>query len=262
MSGSADIPVYAPPTGRPLGTNNYFRLGAWILIPLLNIFTKRDWRGQENLPKNGAVIVACNHLSYLDALVWAHYLYKSGRAPRFLGKESVFRIPIIGKIISGSGQVPVYRESDDAAKALVHAQALLKSGHCLGVYPEGTLTRDEGLWPMVAKTGIARLAITTRTPVIPFAQWGDQNLLPRYSKRVVLWKRTKITIIAGKPLDLSHWYGRESDPTALVEATEFVMAAITKLLEEIRGESAPVVKFDPHQSVLPRTGNFTKFKKR
>ena len=262
MSGSVDIPFYAPPTGKPLGTNNYFRFASWVLIPILNLLTKRDWRGQDNLPRSGPVIVACNHLSYVDALVWAHYLFKAGRAPRFLGKESVFRIPIIGKIISGSGQVPVYRESEDAAKALVHAQALLKAGHCLGVYPEGTLTRDENLWPMVAKTGIARLAITTRTPVIPFAQWGDQNLLPRYSKKVVLWKRTKITIIAGKPLDLSPWYGKENDPAALVEATAYVMDAITKLLEEIRGESAPAVKFDPHHSELPRTGNFTKSKKK
>lgn len=262
MSTNPSVPVYAPPTGKPLGTNNYFRFASWIVIPILNLLTKRDWDGQENIPATGPVIVVCNHLSYADALVWAHFLFKSGRAPRFLGKESVFRIPIIGKIISGSGQVPVYRESEDANKALSHAKALLAAGHCLGVYPEGTLTRDENLWPMVAKTGIARLAITTKSPVIPCAQWGDQDLLPRYSKKLVFWKRTKISIVAGPPLDLSPWYGREDDKAALVEATAYVMDAITRLLEQIRGESAPAVKFDPHQSELPRTGNFNKAKKK
>jgi 1-acyl-sn-glycerol-3-phosphate acyltransferase len=124
------------------------------------------------------------------------------------------------------------------------------------------LTRDENLWPIVAKTGIARLAITTKSPVIPCAQWGDQDLLPRYSKKLVFWKRTKISIVAGPPLDLSPWYGREDDKAALVEATAYVMDAITRLLEQIRGESAPAVKFDPHQSELPRTGNFNKAKKK
>jgi 1-acyl-sn-glycerol-3-phosphate acyltransferase len=84
----------------------------------------------------------------------------------------------------------------------------LEVGHCVGIYPEGTLTRDENLWPMVAKTGIARLAIISKAPVIPVAQWGDQNLLAPYSKKIVLWRRTKITYLAGAPLDFSKWYGQ------------------------------------------------------
>ena len=62
--------------------------------------------------------------------------------------------------------VPVARESKDASKALDHALRLLEMGHCVGVYPEGTLTRDANGWPMVAKTGLARLAIATRTPIV------------------------------------------------------------------------------------------------
>ena len=255
------VPDYAPPTGQPLGTNKYFRLASWILIPLLNALTQRNWQGRENIPSSGPVIVASNHVSYVDALVLTHFLFKNGRAPRFLGKEAVFRVPIIGKIIAGSGQIPVLRESDEASDALQHALAFLRAGHCVGVYPEGTLTRDENLWPMVAKTGIARLALISHAPVIPCAQWGDHELLPRYGKKLVFWRRTKITIIAGAPVDLSRWYGKKDDQSSLEAATAAVMAAITELLEGIRGESAPAVTFDPRTSDLPRTGNFKKSKK-
>jgi 1-acyl-sn-glycerol-3-phosphate acyltransferase len=128
----------------------------------------------------------------------------------------------------------------------------------LGVYPEGTLTRDVNYWPMVAKTGLARLAVMTKAPVIPVAQWGAQEVLPAYSKKIKLFPRTKLQVKAGAPLDFSKWYGKEGDPEAMAEATEYAMAAITSILEELRGEKRPTDIFDPHNSVLPRTGNFKK----
>jgi 1-acyl-sn-glycerol-3-phosphate acyltransferase len=115
---------------------------------------------------------------------------------------------------------------------------------------------------MVAKTGLARLALMTHSPVIPIAQWGSQIVMPTYEKKVKLFPRTPIKILAGKPLDLSRWYGKENDPAALTEATAFVMRAITDLLEELRGEKRPVEIFDPHNSDLPRTGNFKKKRSR
>ena len=133
---------YAPPTGKPLGTNLTFKICTKIVIPLLNAVGKKQWRGGENIPKSGKVIIASNHVSYLDVLFFAHFLFRNGRAPRFIGKEGVFKVPIIGKILLAAGQIPVMRESKDAAKALEHAIKLLDAGHCLGVYPEGTLTRD------------------------------------------------------------------------------------------------------------------------
>ena len=252
--------TYAPPTGSPLGTNKYFQGAVLIVIPLLRALTKRSWIHQEKIPKSGAVIVVCNHISYADPLLFAHFLYKSGRAPRFLGKASVFKIPVIGKIIAGSGQIPVERESSNASQSLDHAKALLAAGHCMGVYPEGTLTRDPDGWPMRAKTGIARLAIATQVPVVPCAQWGAQDLLPPYGKVPVLWRRTKVTVIAGDPLDFSRWKGREDDVAAQEEATLYVMSAITSLVEEIRHEKAPSEIFDPKASDLPRIGNYKKAK--
>jgi 1-acyl-sn-glycerol-3-phosphate acyltransferase len=251
---------YAPPKGRPYGVNPTFRFWANFLIPILRLFTKPDWKGGEKIPKTGRVIVASNHMSYLDVLVFTHFLYRNGRAPRYLGKSGVFKVPVVGKVLLAAGQIPVEREGKDAKKAVDHAKILLEKGHMLGVYPEGTLTRDPDLWPMVAKTGCARLALSTDTPVIPIAQWGSQLVLPNYSSKVSLFPRKKIIIRVGDPVDLSQWRGKADDQQALIEATAAIMKAITDLLEEIRGEKRTPVIFDPHTSALPRTGNFKKKK--
>ena len=252
---------YDPPKGKPLGVTGWFRFGAGVLRPLLNLVAKRDWRHGYNIPKSGAAIAVCNHISYLDPLTFTHFLYNNGRAVRYLAKASVFKVPFVGRVLLGAGQIPVERETANASDALQHAIAFLKAGHLLGVYPEGTLTRDENYWPMKAKTGIARLAIITKVPVIPCAQWGAQEILPAYGKKPKLFPRTKVTVVAGKPLDFSKWYGMEEDPIALEEATAYVMQAITILLEEIRGEKAPAEIFDLKKSNLPKTGNYKKAKK-
>ena len=251
-------PTYAPPKGWPLGTNPAFRFGAAVMRPILNLIVKRDWRGGEKLPKSGPAIVVCNHISYLDPLTFSHFLYNNGRAPRYLGKESVFKIPIIGFIIKYAGQIPVKRESRDAIQGYEHAIAVLKAGHLLGVYPEGTLSRDPELWPMKGKTGVARLALQTGVPVYPCASWGPEKVIPPYGKRIKLFPRTKVTVLMGEPVDLSKWKGKSADSVAVEEATEAIMDEITRLLVEIRGEPAPAVRFDPKKSNLPRTGNFKK----
>ena len=253
--------TYPPPKGYPLGVTSWFKFGATLVIPLIRLISKREWRGAEYIPKTGAAIVVSNHISYFDPLVFAHFLYGNGRAPRFLGKSELFKLPIIGTVLRGAGQVPVERETSDAKKAVDHAKILLEKGHMLGVYPEGTLTRDPQLWPMIAKTGCARLALATDTPVIPIAQWGSQLIVPNYTTKLNLFPRKTIVIRAGKPVDLSRWKGKAEDPQALIEATAEIMRAITVLLEEIRGEKRPEVIFDPHTSDLPRTGNFKKKRK-
>ena len=254
--------TYPPPKGYPLGVTTWFKFGATLVIPLIKLISKREWRGAEYIPKTGAAIVVSNHISYFDPLVFAHFLYGNGRAPRFLGKSELFKLPIIGTVLRGAGQVPVERETENAKFALHHAVAFLKAGHLLGVYPEGTLTRDPGGWPMVAKTGLARLAIATKTPIVPIAQWGSQIVMPTYEKKLKVFPRTPIQILVGDPLDLSPWYGKENDQDALREATAFVMRELTNLLEQLRGEKRPVEIFDPHNSPLPRTGNFKKAKKK
>jgi len=261
MEMMGELPVYDPPSGKPLGSNRTFRVGAFFVIPLLKLFTKRDWRGKENIPQTGPMIAISNHISYADSLIFAHFLYGNGRAVRFLAKSSLFKIPVIGWVLRHAEQVPVDRMGEGkAAKALPHAIAFLEAGHCLGVYPEGTLTRDSEIWPMRAKTGLARLAVMTKVPVIPCAQWGAQDILAPYAKVPRLWRRTRVSVVAGAALDFSPWFGKQDDHEAMVEATAYAMRALTALLEEIRGESAPAEIFDPHTSDLPRYGNFKREK--
>lgn len=251
----------APPRGRPLGVNPVYRVIGFFLKPILNLIVKKDWRGGEFIPRSGGAIVVCNHISYLDPFTFTHFLYNNGRAPRYLGKKAVFDVPVIGWIIRAAGQIPVERESTGASKAFASAISALRAGHLIGIYPEGTLTRDENLWPMTGKTGAARLALMTGVPLIPCASWGPQKVIPRYGKRIKLFPRTKVSVIAGAPVDLTPWQGRESDPIALEEATNHVMDRMTELLAQLRGEEPPKMRFDAKGSGLPRTGNFLKQRK-
>ena len=235
-----------------------YRLVVWIVRPVLTAVARRQWRGWENLPGRGGFVVAPNHVSHIDPLTLAHFLIHGGRPPFFLTKEAVFRVPVVGAIVRGAQQIPVYRNTGRAADAFRAAVAAVEQGRCVVVYPEGTLTRDPDLWPMVGKTGAARVALTTRCPVVPVAQWGPQEILPPYTKRPHLFPRKTVRVVAGPPVDLSDLYGRPLDAAVLRQATDRVMAAITGLLEEVRGERAPSERFDARRHGLPETGNFHK----
>jgi 1-acyl-sn-glycerol-3-phosphate acyltransferase len=240
---------------RPRHIGFWYRLAVVILKPLLTVLTKRDWRGAEHLPETGGVVVVTNHVSHVDPLTFAHFLYDNARLPRFLGKEVLFRVFFVGAVLRGAKQIPVYRESVDASQAFSAAVQAIRDGECVGFYPEATLTRDPDLWPMVGKTGAARVALETGAPVVPIAQWGPQELLAPYAKRPRLFPRATMHVWAGPPVDLTAFQGRPIDGALLRAVTERIMAAITDLLEEIRGEQAPVVRFDPRDSELPRTGD-------
>ncbi len=183
-------------------------------------------------------------MTNVDPLTFAHFLYDNGRAPKILAKASLFAVPVLGGLLRRTGMIPVQRNSAAAASSLSAAVEALRSGECVAVFPEGTLTRDPDLWPMVGKTGVARLALTTRAPVIPIAQWGAHRILGRYKKLLKPIPPKKITVVAGPPVDLSDLYGRPQDSATLREATDRVMDAITALLEGIRAEKAPAVRFD------------------
>jgi 1-acyl-sn-glycerol-3-phosphate acyltransferase len=233
----------------------WYRLAVVIIKPLLLLLTKRDWQGAEHLPATGGVVVVTNHVSHVDPLTFAHFLYENGRLPRFLGKEALFRVFFVGAVLRGARQIPVYRESADASQAFSAAVEAVRAGECVGIYPEATLTRDPDLWPMVGKTGAARVALETGAPVVPIAQWGPQQLLGPYAKRPTLFPRATMHVWAGPPVDLAEFQGRPIDGPLLRQVTERIMAAITELLEDIRGEQAPDVRFDLRGTELPRTGN-------
>jgi 1-acyl-sn-glycerol-3-phosphate acyltransferase len=97
---------------------------------------------------------------------------------------------------------------------------------------------------MTGKTGAARIALTTGAPVIPVAQWGAQEVIGPYRKEFRILPRKVMRVTAGPPVDLDDLRGRDLDAKTLREATERIVAAITALLEEIRGETAPAERFD------------------
>ena len=233
----------------------WFRLAAVILRPLLMTFTKRDWRGWEHVPESGGAVVVTNHISHIDPLTFAHYLYDSGRLPRFLGKASLWEVPFVRSVLRGTKQIPVYRESGTAAHAYSAAVDAVRRGELVVIYPEATLTRDPDLWPMVGKTGAARVALETGVPVVPVAQWGPHELLPPYAKRPHLLPRKTMHVWAGPPVPLDDLRGRPIDAALLRAASERITTAVAALLEQIRGEPAPAQRFDLRDTSLPRTGN-------
>ncbi|WNB84661.1 lysophospholipid acyltransferase family protein [Cellulomonas sp. ATA003] len=222
--------------------------------PLLFSMTRPDWHGTEHLPTDRGFIAAANHMTNVDPLTFAHYLYDTGFAPKILAKSSLFRVPVLGPILRATGQIPVYRNSAQAGDSLRAAVDAIAAGECVAVFPEGTLTRDPDLWPMVGKTGVARLALTTQAPVVPIAQWGAQDLLGQYKKVLKPFPRKRVTVVAGPPVDLDDLYGRPLDTATLREATERVMAAITVLLEGVRGGTAPAVRFDVRRAAARSGG--------
>jgi 1-acyl-sn-glycerol-3-phosphate acyltransferase len=232
-----------------------FRFAVAVVRPPLMALTRRDWRGAEHLPAEGGFVVAPNHLSHIDPLTIAHFLWDNGRPVRYLCKESLFRIPVAGRIIGAAGQIPVLRESGDAGRAFSAAVDAVRKGECVGVYPEATLTRDPALWPMVGKTGAARVALSTGCPVIPLAHWGEQEILAPYAARPRLLPRRTVHVWAGPAVDLSAFEGRPLDAQNLRGATDAIVRDLTALLETIRGETAPAQRWDPRTHALPRTGN-------
>ncbi|MFF4404582.1 lysophospholipid acyltransferase family protein [Streptomyces sp. NPDC001262] len=224
----------------------WYRLAAVLAKPPLVVLFKRDWRGMEHIPADGGFITAVNHNSYLDPLSYAHYQYNTGRVPRFLAKAALFRGSFVGAILRGTGQIPVYRESADAATAFRNAVDAINKGECVAFYPEGTLTRDPDMWPMEGKTGAARVALLTRAPVIPVAQWGANEAMPPYAKekKLRLFPRKTLKVLAGPPVDLSAFYGQEPTAEVLRAATEKIMAAITELLAELRDEPVPAEPYN------------------
>jgi len=226
-----------------------------LIRPVMMLMTRREWRGAENFPSRGGFVVCPNHISYVDVFAFAHFLYDNGHPPFFMAKTEVFRIPVIGRLLTTAQQIEVQRGTSHAAEAFSHAVAALDAGKCVPIFPEGTLTRDPAMWPMTAKTGAARVALTTRRPVIPVAQWGPQEILAPYAKKLHLFPRKTMRLIAGPPVDLSDLYDTPMSAAILREATDRILDAITRQLETIRGEPAPATRFDSRTAGVAETGN-------
>jgi 1-acyl-sn-glycerol-3-phosphate acyltransferase len=229
---------------------------AAVVAPLISLLFKLEIEGAENLPREGAYVLAPNHYSEADPLAVALAVWKIGRAPRFMAKETLFRVPVLGWVLRITGMVPVARSSSAASARLTleTSQTLVKLGRGVIVYPEGTLTRDPEMWPMRGKTGAVRLALAGGIPLIPMAQWGCQAVLPRYGK-LKLWPlRRPVRVVIGPPVDITAFRDDQNQPAILVKATDVLMADVAKLLSEIRDEPAPAARWNPADHGQKETG--------
>ncbi len=237
------------------GLEPWHLLALTILKPPTLLLVKRLSSGTSLVPEGG-VIVAANHISHADPVVLCDFLlYDLHRTPRFLAKRELFHgNGLVGRVMRGAGQIPVDRHAADPSRALEPAVAALARGETVVIYPEGTVTRDPGKWPMKARTGVARLALLSGAPVVPVAQWGAQDLLDTYrSGRMDLRPRRPMHLRVGPPVDLSRWQGRELTADVLREATDAVIDAITAELEVLRGERAPTLRYEHRPAQRRRT---------
>ena len=199
-----------------------------------------------------------NHYSEIDPIAMGAAIWHLGRLPRFMAKESLFKVPVFGWLLKATGQIPVRREGAVRANGnpMGAAEELIRREAAVIVYPEGTLTRDPDLWPMRGKSGAVRLALETGIPLIPAAHWGTQNLMPRYGKGIHPFPRKTIEVAVGEPLDLSKFEGRDVDQKVVNEATVMLMNEITRLLAGLRGETPPSELWDPAKHKQTETGRF------
>ncbi|NYJ00730.1 1-acyl-sn-glycerol-3-phosphate acyltransferase [Nocardioides thalensis] len=220
-----------------------FWLAGFVVKPTLLATTTHRWLHPERIPETGGCVIAMNHLSHVDPLTAAHVVYDYGRLPRYLAKSGLWGNKLLGRLLDGAGQIPVERSSGGAG-AYAAAVDAVRAGKLIVVYPEATITRDPDMWPMRGKSGAARIALETGCPVIPVGQWGAQEILPPYTKRPHLFPRKPITMSIGEPVDLADLAAKPRTAEVVNEATERIMAAITRQLEEIRGEQAPAERYD------------------
>jgi 1-acyl-sn-glycerol-3-phosphate acyltransferase len=242
---------------RPEAQYTFRRRGGDALRPDVRIYanmvkggmlglSKRSWSGMEHIPLKGPAILVWNHYSDIDPLLVVHYVYNAGRHPRFLLKESILRIPLVGPLVRSTGQIPVKRGSAEAADSLRTLERELAQGHVVIMSPEGTVTKEPNRWPMRGKTGIARLALDSGAPVIPIVQWGALGIHDRKRDPKFKIGRRPVTVRALPPVDLSPWQGKEPTREDLAAVTDRIMESLRAGLAEIRGQEAPPL-FDPRQ---------------
>lgn len=211
--------------------------------PTLNAIMAKQWQGTENLPESGFILCA-NHVSNLDPLAVGHMVYAQGHLPYFLAKAELFQLPVVGGLLTRMRQIPVDR-ARGGNESLLTANEVLADGGAIIIYPEATLTTDPDLWPMKAKTGAARLALKTGVPVIPLAQWGIHEVMPRPAKTPRPWPRRTARIRIGSPVPLEDLRASALTRDVLDAASERIMSAITGELEVLRGEPAPQGRWNP-----------------
>jgi 1-acyl-sn-glycerol-3-phosphate acyltransferase len=202
----------------------------------------RPWvRGIENVPKDGAVILASNHLSFVDSVFLPLVL---DRRVVFLAKSDYFtgkglRGWLTKLFFVGTGQLPIDRSGGKAAEASLNTGLrVLADGLALGIYPEGTRSPDGIMYR--GRTGVARMILESGAPVVPVAMIDTEKVMPIGTK---LPKVMRPGVVFGEPLDFTRFTGLESDRFVLRSVTDEIMYELGRLSgQEYRDVYATSVK--------------------
>lgn len=205
----------------------YFILKTFVLGPLLKLLFRPWVRGLENIPSNGAAILASNHLSFSDSI----FLPLTVRRPVvFLAKSEYFtgkglKGALVRWFFKSTGQLPIDRSGGKASEASLNTGlGVLAQGLLLGIYPEGTRSPDGRLYR--GRTGIARMVLEAKVPIIPVAMIDTEKVQP-IGKRLPRIRR--VGIVIGEPLDFSRFDGMEGDRVVLRAVTDEIMYELKKL---------------------------------
>jgi len=195
-----------------------------VFLPWLRWGLHWTIEGAHRIPTSGPVVLASNHVSYLDPLTLAFLADRRGRHVRYLAKAELFDKPVLGSLLRAAHQIPVRRGHTDAGDALTAAVDALGRGECIGVFPEGTISED--LEPMPAKSGTARFARRAEVSITPVGLWGTHRILTKGRKPH--WQLgVPQTAVVGEPIAL------QADEH-VKHATERMMAAIIECVARAR----------------------------
>ena len=201
-------------------------------IPFARLWWRWRFEDLHKIPAAGPALIACNHLSYFDPVSNSHAILRAGRIPRFLAKDELFRVPVLGWFLNAHSQIPVRRGTGDQS-SLHHAKEALARGEVVVIYPEGTVTKRPDHLPMQGKTGIVRLALETRMPVIPMASWGSAPIWQK-SGRGSLKPGRPIWCRVGDAIDVAARAGAASDYGTAKALTAEVMDVLTAMVVDLR----------------------------
>jgi 1-acyl-sn-glycerol-3-phosphate acyltransferase len=204
-----------------------------VVIAPLRLWFNWRFEGLESIPRQGPIIVAGNHLSYLDAFAYSCFVDEAGRRPRFLAKQELFKNWFLRTVLLGAGQIPVRRGTGDQKPLEVAARAL-EAGEVVVVFPEGTsVTENPDFSPMRGKTGAVRLSLMTGVPILPVATWGGQYV---WRKHVRISPRfgTPVWLKAGEPFVPSASPGSIDDRGLVRDLTNRLMGELALLVDDLR----------------------------
>jgi putative phosphoserine phosphatase / 1-acylglycerol-3-phosphate O-acyltransferase len=221
------IEYWDRPKGVPsiVGLEPYHLLRPFIAPPTFP-YARFDISGLEHIPARGPVILVSNHRSYFDVAPLAIIAARLGRPVRFLGKQEIFDVPVLGWVARSLGGIPVERGGSSRAP-MIEAEAALRAGEVVIILPQGTIPRGEAFFDPVlhGKTGAARLAASTGAPVVPIGLAGTEAVWPRSSKVPNMIGARPVTVRVGEPVRLA---GQDA-----VTDTTAIMSAISALLPEV-----------------------------